>query len=603
MAVVFGLVGVVMVLFMTERVPTDTTALAVIVALVVLGEYTQITPSEAVAGFSSSATITILAMYILSAGVQETGIVTRLGAEIEKYTRRSKSRLLGAVVGLTGVLAGFINNTPVVAVFVPMVTDLADRNHISPSKLLIPLSYASMLGGTLTLVGTATNVVVSDLAASLADEHATLHAFSMFEFTALGVLVTAVGVAYLMTVSQVLLPERIHVVDLTEKHELGGYLSRVYVSRNSPLVGRVVTDVVDEYDVDLDVLQIVRGDETFVAPSTDREIATGDVLTLRASKEVRQAFVERAGLRRLPRALVTEEELSDPLGRGTLVEVVVPSDSSLVGATFTDGNFPDWFANTLLAIRQGGEALHENLSGVTLSSGDALLLYATHSSVEAIRKSGDVVVTEEAAVNGPRETPPLGRDALLAVGIVVAVVAAAAVGFLPISIAALGGVVAMVVADIIDPTEAYNSVSWEIIFLLAGVFPLGLAMQKTGGAEFLGGFIVGGADVLPAVAVLALFYLLTGLLANVITPVASVVLVFPVAIDAAVRIGADPFAFALGIAFAGSTAFMTPIGYQTNLMVYSPGGYHFTDYFRVGAPLQLLLTLVTPLAIDLLWTV
>ncbi|WP_458187934.1 SLC13 family permease [Haladaptatus sp. NG-WS-4] len=406
-----------------------------------------------------------------------------------------------------------------------------------------------------------------------------------------------------MTVSQHLLPERIHAVDLTEKYDLDGYLWRVYVPRNSPLIGVVGGEAVADYGLDLDVLQIVRGDRTFVTPSTGREIAAGDVLTLRASEEVHREFVEQAGLRRLPRALVTEDELSEPQGKGTFLEVVVPSDSSLVGRTIADSQFRHRFDDTLLAIRRSGKMIHEGLPEVTFSPGDALLLHVTRSSVEAIHKSSELVITEEANMNGPRETPPLGWDAVVAAGIVVGVVTAAATDFLPISIAALGGVVAMVVSGVVDPSDAYESVSWEIIFLLAGVFPLGLAMQKTGGAEFLGGLIVGVADILPAVAVLALFYLLTGLLANVITPVASVVLVFPIAIDAAARIGADPFAFALGVTFAGSTAFMTPIGYQTNLMVYSPGGYHFTDYFRVGAPLQLLLTVVTPLAIDLFWTV
>ncbi|MFB6150306.1 MAG: SLC13 family permease [Haloarculaceae archaeon] len=603
MVVVFGLVAVAIVLFVTESFPSDVTAIGIVVSLVVLREYTHVTPAQAVSGFSSPATITIIALYILSAGVQRTGIVTRLGVEIARVTDGTKSRLLGIVVVITSVLAGFINNTPVVAVFVPMVTDLADRNHISPSKLLIPLSYASMLGGTLTLIGTSMNVVASDLAAGLSAEYPGLHPFSMFEFTALGIAVAAVGIAYLLTVSQRLLPERIAVVDLTEKYGLGGYLSRVYVPRDSPLVGSQIGDALEAYELDLDVVQIVRGAESFMGSSTDREIEAGDVLTIHARDPVRQAFVDGAGLRRLPRATVTEDELSDPERKGTLVEVVVPAESSLAGRTVADSRLRERFADTLLAVRRGGETIHEGLSDLTLSPGDALLLHASESSVQTIRESDELVITEEAAVEGPPETPPVGRDAVLAVSVVVGVVAIAALGLLPIAIAALGGVFAMVVLDIIDPGAAYDAVSWEIVFLLAGVYPLGLAMQQTGGAEFLGGLIVGVADVLPAVVVLALFYLLTGLLANVITPVASVVLVFPVAIDAAARIGADTFAFALGVTFAASTAFMTPVGYQTNLMVYSPGGYRFSDYVRVGAPLQLLLAVVTPLLIDLLWTV
>jgi di/tricarboxylate transporter len=606
MLVVFGLIVVAMVLFVTEPIPTDITAIGIVVALVAFGRYTHITPSEALSGFSASATITILAMYILSAGVGETGVVTRLGAEIAVYTRGSKSRLMGAIVGITSVLAGVVNNTPVVAVFVPMVTDLADQSHVSPSKLLIPLSYASMLGGTLTLIGTSTNLIASDLAADLAGEYPSLHAYSMFEFTALGVLVTAVGAVYLMTVAQQLLPERITVVDLTKKYELSGYLSRVYVPRDSRLVGSEIAEGIMgldfEYDLDLDVIQIIRGEKSFMAPATDRVIEAGDILTVRATEASRGTFVDRAGVRRLPRAPVTEDELSDPERKGTLIEVVVPGDSPIAGRSIADVRLRERFTDTVLAVRRGGETIRDGLPAVTLSAGDALLLHATRSTVERIRESDELLITEEALVSPRAKTARLGWDAPLAVGIVGLVILVASLGYAPISVAALGGVVAMVVTGVLDPTDTYDAVSWEIIFLLAGVFPLGLAMQKTGGAAFLGTLIIDGAGFLPAVAVLALFYLLTGLLANVITPVASVVLVFPVAIEAAASIGADPFAFALGVTFAGSTAFMTPMGYQTNLMVYSPGGYQFSDYVRVGAPLQALLTVVTPLAIDLMWT-
>jgi di/tricarboxylate transporter len=603
MLVVFALVVVTVVFFMTEVIPPDTTAIAVAVALVVLGDWTQISPTEAVSGFSSSATITILAMYILSAGVEDTGIVERLGVELVEATEGSQPALLGAIVGFTGLLAGIVNNTPVVAVLTPMVTDVADRVHVSPSKLLIPLSYAAMLGGTLTLVGTATNVVASDLAAGLSGQYPELREYAMFEFTVLGVIVTVVGTVYLLTVGQRLLPERIPVVDLIGEFGLSMWLSRVYVGRDSPVVGQTVEEALAGRELDLDVIQIVRGDESYVAPETGREIRAGDVLTVRARPEVVTRFIREATLRSLPKATVTEEELADPQGRGTLVEVVVPLESSLVGRTVADTHLRDRYADTVLAVRRGQEVFHEGIPGFELAAGDGLLLHTTRETVDLIHESDELSVSEESRLLGGEDTPPLSPNTGLAVGIVLGVVMVAAMTSIPISIAALGGVVAMVVTDVLNPTEAYDAVGWEVIFLLAGVFPLGVAMQQTGAAAFLAEAIVSVAGVLPPVAVLASFYLLTGLLANVITPVASVILVFPVAIDAAARIGADPFAFALAVTFAGSTAFMTPVGYQTNLMVYSPGGYRFTDFLRVGAPLQLLLTVVTPLAIDAIWTV
>ncbi|WP_132057102.1 SLC13 family permease [Halorussus amylolyticus] len=597
-AVVFGLVAVAVALFVTEAIPTDTTAIAVVVSLVVFGEFTHVSAEQAISGFSNPATITIVGMYILSAGVERTGIVGRLEHLVARFTDGDRDRLLAATVGLTGPLAGFINNTPVVALFIPMVTDLADRSHTSPSKLLIPLSYAAMLGGTLTLVGTATNVLASSVAADLGVPGTP---FSMFQFTPLGILVLAVGSAYLLTVGQWLLPSRIPPHDLTEEFGLRGRLARVYVPPGSPLVGQPISDARTN---GLKVLQIIRGDEAFVATRTDRQIEGGDVLTVRGEDESVRAFVERADLRRLPRAEVTEAELALGEGRGTLAEVVVAAGSDLDGRAVGETKLGERYDATVLAVRRGDELFVEHVADVVLTEGDGLLLHATQVGLDHLEETGDLVVTETVGDGARAEPDPIDRrEAGLAVGIVAGVVAVAAAGLLPISIAALGGVVAMVVTDVIRPADAYDAVNWEVIFLLAGVIPLGLAMQETGAAAFVAGYVTAAAGVLPVLATLALFYLLTGLLANVITPVASVVLLLPIAVDTAGEIGASAFAFVLAVTFAASTAFMTPMGYQTNLMVYSPGGYKFTDYIKVGAPLQLLLAVVTTLGIAAIWSV
>jgi di/tricarboxylate transporter len=609
MLVVFGLVAFVVALFVSERVPPDTTAIGVIVALVVLQGWTRMDTDAAIAGFSNRATLTIVAMFVISAGVQRVGLIRWLGRRVADVAGGNPRRLLGVTVGITGPLAGFVNNTPVVAMFIPMVTDLADRYHVSPSKLLLPLSYASMLGGTLTLVGTATNILASDLAADFAstdpNRYPNLHRISMFEFTGVGLIVLGVGVLYLLTVGQRLLPERIHPADLTEEFGLRGYLSRVYVRPDSPLVGHTVKEVFGDHELDLDVLQIVRGDRTFIAPGSDQEIQTRDVLTVRAAGPVLERFVEEYNLRRFPRATVTEDELDLRNGRGTIAELVVGPDSRLVGETIATARLRERFSAVVLAARKGDDLLRAELPDVKLSEGTGLLVHATENNLRHFAETGDVVVTELAfGTLGEREGEGIQwPDAGVAVAIVVGVIGLAALGVFPIVITALGGVVAMVVTGILRPGDAYDAVSWEVIFLLAGVIPLGTAIQRTGGAAFLAETIVSYAGVLPAVGVLLLFYLLTGLLANLITPIASVVLLLPIAVDAAVEIGANEFAFLLAVMFAASTAFMTPVGYQTNLMVYSPGGYRFTDYVRVGAPLQLLLALVTTGAITMMWGV
>ena len=596
-AVVFAIIAAAIVLFVTEALPADTTAVAVIVTLVVLEPWTRIVPAEALSGFANPATITVVAMYVLSGGIQSTGVVEHLGAYLSRYTGYDQDRLLLATVGVTGPLAGVVNNTPVVAVFIPMVTDLADRAHVSPSKVLIPLSYAAMLGGTLTLVGTATNLVASDLSAQLLD-----HPFGMFEFTPLGALVLVVGIAYLLTVGQWLLPERIRPVDLTAKFEMGDYLSRVYVRRDSPIVGLSVEEAFS--DRDADVIQVVRGDRSWVAPGSDQTIGSGDVLTLRARRDSVRSLVGDLGLRLLPRAAVTEAELDRPDAPGALVEAVVPPGSAMIGSTLAEIRLRERYRATVLAIRRGGEVVHGELATVEFAEGDGLLLHATAEAVDHLEDRGDLLVAE-VSTDGPVEPMPAEerRDAATAVAIVLAVIAVAALGWLPIVIAALAGVVAMIVAGVLRPSRAYDSVQWNVVFLLAGVLPLGLALQQTGGDDVIAGLLVAVADPLPLIAVLALFYLATGLLSNVITPVASVVLMLPIAVESASRLGGNGFAFVLAVTFAASTAFMTPIGYQTNLMVYSPGGYRFADYVRVGAPLQLVLAVVTSVGIAAIWGV
>ncbi|MFC6725670.1 SLC13 family permease, partial [Halobium palmae] len=328
-ALVFLLVGVTMALFVTEALPPDTTAIGLIVALAVLGPWTGVGPAEALSGFSNAATVTILSMYVLSRGIEETGVVRRLGAEVARLTGGSENRLLVAIVGLTGPIAGVINNTPVVAVFIPMVSELAEDAGVSPSKLLIPLSYASMLGGTLTLVGTATNLVASDLSAALIDRP-----FGMFEFTPVGALVFVVGAAYLLTVGRALLPARVPAGTQTERYGVEEYLARVLVPSRSPLVGESAADVTADVhrDLDLDVLDVVRGADHFVAVDSDRPIEARDILTVRGNPDDIRQFCRLVDLRYLPGATVGDAELDEP-ERGTLVEMVVPATSDLVGET------------------------------------------------------------------------------------------------------------------------------------------------------------------------------------------------------------------------------------------------------------------------------
>jgi di/tricarboxylate transporter len=604
---VFGLILVVVALFVTERIPSDTTAVATLVTLVVFERWTGIGAADAISGFASPATVTIVAMYMLSEGVRRTGLVQRLGTILGRLTGGSESRILGATVGTTGVIAGLVNNTPVVAVFIPMITDLCQRNGLSPSKLLLPLSYAAMLGGTLTLVGTATNILASDLSRQLLG-----HPLSMFEFTKLGVVVFLAGAAYLLTVGRWLTPARIDPAsDLTRTFDMDNHLVRLVVREDSPLVGLTGAELeahleaADVDGLDLDVLLLEREGEAFLASASDQRVAAGDLLTVRTTLQIANRIAGAYGLRHRHRDEVTEADLSESAGKSTLAEAVVPPDSRFVGETIGDSRLNQQFGTTVLAVRRGGDLLRTGLDDVELRTGDTLLLQTTEGSVAALGDRGELVVTETAEdqieTAEPSPEPPLDPRTPVAVGILLGVIATAALGLLPIVIAALGGVVAMVVTGCLKPADAYDAVSWNVVFLLAGLIPLGLAMQRTGGDAVIAGILVRSAELLPPVAVLVLVYLLTAALANVITPVASVVLMIPIAVDTAARIGTNELTFLLAAMFAAANAFVTPVGYQTNLMVYGPGGYRFTDYVRVGGPLQLLVAVVTTAGLVAFW--
>jgi len=604
--VVFALVTAAVVLFATEFVSPDVTAISIVVAVVVLEPWTGVGTDEAFVGFANTATITVAAMYMLSEGIHQTGIVKRLGRLISRIARGSDSRLLTTTVLLAGGMAGVVNNTPVVAVFVPMVTELANEHRISPSKLLMPLSFAAMLGGTLTLVGTSTNLLASTFSARLID-----HPFSMFEFTHLGFLGFVVGTVYLVSVGQRLIPARVDPsVDLIGAFGLRQHIKRLYVRDDSPLVDRTIEGVLADRTLasDADVLEVVRDGERYAAPDADFRIEPSDILTIRADRSTVRELASELDLWLLPWVRIADLGLNVPAGIGTLVELRIPAGSDLAGERIADSRFRQRYAATILAVEHGETTVRDAFEDVVLETGDTLLVRTAGDNIDVLRDMQNLVVMTvvgEGSVDGPTISEPSGRKnrAWLAVCIVAGVVSLAALGVLSIAISALAGVVAMIVTGILEPEEAYDAVSWDVIFLLAGMIPLGIALENSGGARFLAELVVVVAGAIPPLAVVALFYLVTAVVTNLISNNTTVVLLLPVAVDVAVQLGANPFAFVLAVTFAASTSFLTPIGYQTNLMVYGPGGYEFSDYFRVGAPLQLLLAAVTTVGIWAFWGV
>ncbi|WP_252698678.1 SLC13 family permease [Natronosalvus vescus] len=602
MLVVFAIIAIAIVLFVTQPIPLDITALLVVVALVVLEPWTTITAEEGVSGFSSPATITVLMMFVLSEGVRRTGAIQSLGEQLAAFAGTSPRRQLGSMIGVSGVSAGFINNTPVVALLIPVANDLAARTGTSPSRLLIPLSFASMMGGMLTLIGTSTNILASDI---VARPEYLGRPFSMFEFTALGALVLVSGSIYLLFAAPLLLPERVEpTTELIDEFDMTAYLTEITVPEESPMTGKTILEVLTELDVDLDAVTLVRGADTFGGSIEEKTLQSNDVLLVRAGRDAILEVDRTPGLELLPQTSVSDTDLetrSTPGERSTpqiLAEIVIAPDGTLAEETLATSNFRQRFDATVLAIRRGTAIVHTRMEQRPLRGGDSLLVRLSKDALERLNRDRNVIVA------GEYTRPTYRRSKLpLALAIIAGVVGIAALEIFPILLTSIAGAVAMVGTGVLDPREIYGAVDWSVIFLLAGLIPLGIAMERTGAAAFLAGNAVMGVAGLHIVIVLGLFYLFTALMTELLSNNASVVLMIPIAFDAAARVGADPYAFVLAVTFAASTPLLTPVGYQTNLMVYGPGGYKFTDFARLGLPLQLILTVVTTLGIVFIWGV
>jgi di/tricarboxylate transporter len=573
--------------FVTERLPVDLVALLVLSALLGSG---VLTPEEAVSGFSSTATVTVAAMFVLSAGLARTGVMNLLGRRLEATGRLGLRPALLALMILIGAVSAFINNTAAVAIFLPVVLRLARDMGISPSKLLIPLSFASMFGGVCTLIGSSTNLLVS----SIAEQHG-LAPFGMFELSSLGLVLFAVGGLYMLTIGIRIIPDRRAGADLTQSFDMGDYLTEILVLPESPAVGRPLRESPLVRDLDLDVLEIHRGDRRLPFPGAETVLEPGDLLRVRGDvekirrAEAQEGIVLKSGLKWRAEDLDVSE--------AALLEVVIAPGSALADKTLKESGFRQIYGGTALAIRQRGEVMRERLATTRLRSGDVLLVEVRSDRIEALKRNPDFVIVSELDVTVP------SRDKLLiATAIVASVVASAALGLLPIVGSAILGSVLLVLTRCLTLAEAYKAIEWRIIFLLGGILPLGIALETTGAARLLSSLLVDTIGVWGPVALVSAFYLLTSLLTEAMSNNATAALLAPIAISTAASLGVDPRPFLVAVTFAASASFMTPVGYQTNTLIYGPGHYRFTDFLRVGTALNLMFWLIATLLIPVFWS-
>jgi di/tricarboxylate transporter len=578
-------------LFVWNRLRVDVVGIIVMVTLILTG---LVTPREGISGFANEAVITVTAMFILSAGLLRTGAIDILSRWAERTAGGGEFRLLLVTLAIVVPLSAFINNTPVVVVIIPMVLGLSRKMGISPSKLFMPISFASQLGGTMTLIGTSTNLLIAGLVLDMGMER-----IGLFDITPPALIMTAVGLAYLLTVGRWLTPTREAAADLIATYELREYLTGLVVGPESPLAGRSLRDTNFAQNYGLQVIGVDRGGERIPFPRGGITIQAGDVLIV----EGRIANIARieedehlsiAGSK--PKFPVEEQRTSgETQARGpALAEVIVPPRSPVIGRSLRQLNFRNRYGLPVLGIQRHGTAFHEAMRDAVLAPGDILLVSGTATELRQLHQTGDLALLGTLALPAKRL-----RKLKYSLPIILGVVLLAAFNVMPILVSALIGVAAMFVTGCITPDEAYEEIDWMVIVLLGSIIPLGLAMQNTGTAALIAARLLAVTQPLGLFGVLAMFYLLTSLLTELISNNAAAVVLAPIAIAVAGALDASPMPFIIAVMFAASNSFMTPIGYQTNTFIYGPGGYRFSDFVRVGAPLNVLMLIVATLVIPI----
>lgn len=579
-AITLGITLAAVILFATEKIRMDAVAILVLCALLATG---QINLEEALSGFSNPATITVAAMFVLAAGLQQSGALNGIGTILGKV----KSRLMFLLVlfAATALVSPFVNNTAVVAVFIPIVMAAAANIKMPASKALIPLSYVSQMAGVCTLIGTSTNLLVNAIAQE--QGHA---GFGMFGFAPLGLIFLAVGCLYLLIAGRWLLPEA--AADQNAGTYQGRYVAELRVPPESPLIGQTADGAALREESKLYVLALLRNGQKLSTPGM-QSIQADDVLLVHGEPEQLIDLRNKFDLRHY--TLSSRRKDADDAD-WLVSEVMVAPNSKWVG-----GNIrllsQHWNRNlTVLGVQRRSRTVRERLNSVSFRVGDILLMALPKDDAEMLRRDKNFILLSE---NHARKAA--GWRAPFALSAMTAAVAAAAFGWLPIAASAMLAAVAMIASRCLSAEDTYRVIDWRIIILLAGLLPLGAAMANSGAAQFIVDHTLGRVSSFGPFVVLAVLYLVTMILTEFMSNAGTAVLMTPIAISTANMLGVDASPFLVAVIFAAATSFMTPVGYQTNTMVYGAGGYKFTDFVKIGLPLNLLYWLLGIWLIPMIW--